>query len=94
MNQRKGEKHASSMEVSGSGAGCIGRLRNPKSGARAKRAAHSDEDNNFFELNIYGGYSDYKRIPAGLGGKIQRRHHPGRPGHGEFLELRRYRRKL
>src|ERR1700722_9242477 len=40
--------------------------------ARAENAAaHSDEDNNFFELNIYGGYSDYKQIPAGLGGKIQ-----------------------
>ncbi len=40
--------------------------------ARAQNAAaHSDEYNNFFELNIYGGYSDYKRIPAGLGGKIQ-----------------------
>ena len=40
--------------------------------ARAQNAAaHSDEDNNFFELNIYGGYSDYKKIPAGLGGKIQ-----------------------
>ncbi len=41
--------------------------------ARAQNAAahSSDENNNFFELNIYGGYSDYKRIPAGLGGKIQ-----------------------
>jgi outer membrane protein OmpA-like peptidoglycan-associated protein len=40
--------------------------------ARAQNAAkHSDSDfNNFFELNIYGGYSDYKKIPAGLGGKI------------------------
>ena len=52
------------------------------------------EDNNFFELNIYGGYSDYKRLPAGLGGKIQARRHPGRPGNGELLELRGYRRKL
>ena len=42
--------------------------------ARAQNAAaHSDEDNNFFELNIYGGYSDYQKIPAGLGNKIQRR---------------------
>src|SRR5208337_5121012 len=41
--------------------------------ARAQNAAaHTDEDyNNFFELSIYGGYSDYKKIPAGLGGKIQ-----------------------
>src|SRR5580700_4908376 len=40
--------------------------------ARAQNAAaHSDEDNNFFELNIYGGYSDYKKIDAGLGAKIQ-----------------------
>jgi len=40
--------------------------------ARAQNAAaHSDEDNNFFELNIYGGYSDYKKIDAGLGSKIQ-----------------------
>src|ERR1700691_4102099 len=39
--------------------------------ARAQNAAaHSDEDNNFFELNIYGGYSDYQRLPAGLGAKI------------------------
>jgi outer membrane protein OmpA-like peptidoglycan-associated protein/outer membrane protein W len=39
--------------------------------ARAQNAAaHTDEDNNFFELNIYGGYSDYKKIPAGLGAKI------------------------
>src|SRR5580692_1073732 len=39
--------------------------------ARAQNAAHSDEYNNFFELNIYGGYSDYKKVTAGLGGKIQ-----------------------
>jgi outer membrane protein OmpA-like peptidoglycan-associated protein len=40
--------------------------------ARAQNAAaHSDEYNNFFELNVYGGYSDYKRIPDGLGSKIQ-----------------------
>src|ERR1700733_8880597 len=40
--------------------------------ARAQNAAaHSDEYNNFFELNIYGGYSDYQRLPAGLGAKIQ-----------------------
>ena len=39
--------------------------------ARAQNAAkHSDENNNFFELTIYGGYSDYKKIPAGLGSKI------------------------
>ena len=39
--------------------------------ARAqKAAAQSDENNNFLELNIYGGYSDYQRVKAGLGGKI------------------------
>ena len=39
--------------------------------ARAQNAAtHSDQDNNFLELTIYGGYSDYQRTPAGLGGKI------------------------
>lgn len=39
--------------------------------ARAQNAAaHSDENNNFFELNIYGGYSDYQRLPEGLGAKI------------------------
>src|SRR5579863_6657740 len=39
--------------------------------ARAQNAAaHTDEDNNFFELSIYGGYDDYKRISAGLGNKI------------------------
>src|SRR5271155_3886565 len=40
--------------------------------ARAQNAAsHSDEDNNFFEFNIYGGDSDYQRLPAGLGAKIK-----------------------
>lgn len=40
--------------------------------ARAQNAAaHSDEYNNFFELNIYAGYSDYHRSDAGLGSKIQ-----------------------
>ncbi len=43
--------------------------------ARAQNAAahssSSDEFNNFFELNVYAGYSNYKTIPAGLGGKIQ-----------------------
>ena len=40
--------------------------------ARAQNAAaHSDEFNNFFELNIYAGYSDYQKVPAGLGSKIQ-----------------------
>ena len=39
--------------------------------ARAQNAAaHTDEDNNFFELSIYGGYNDYKKISAGLGNKI------------------------
>ena len=33
--------------------------------ARAQNAAaHSDEYNNFLELNIYGGYSDYKKSQA------------------------------
>jgi len=40
--------------------------------ARAQNAAaHSDENNNFFELTIYAGYSDYKKIDAGLGNHIQ-----------------------
>ncbi len=41
--------------------------------ARAQNAAaHANDDyNNFFELNIYGGWSDYKKITAGLGGKMQ-----------------------
>ncbi len=39
--------------------------------ARAQNAAaHSDEDNNFFEFTIYGGYSNYQRLPSGLGSKI------------------------
>ncbi len=39
--------------------------------ARAQNAAaKSDEDNNFFELNIYAGYSDYAKTWAGLGDKI------------------------
>jgi outer membrane protein OmpA-like peptidoglycan-associated protein/outer membrane protein W len=39
--------------------------------ARAQNAARSsDEYNNFLELNAYAGYSDYKKIPAGLGTKI------------------------
>jgi len=40
--------------------------------ARAQNAArNSDEYNNFFELTVYAGYSDYQRLPAGLGAKIQ-----------------------
>src|SRR5580700_283775 len=40
--------------------------------ARAQNAAaHSDEYNNFFELTVYAGYSDYKRVDAGLGEHIQ-----------------------
>ncbi len=40
--------------------------------ARAQNAAaHSDEYNNFFELNIYGGYSNYWKNQDGLGNKIQ-----------------------
>jgi len=39
--------------------------------ARAQNAAaHSDEYNNFLELDVYGGFSDYARMSAGLGGKI------------------------
>jgi hypothetical protein len=37
----------------------------------AKKTAANDDFNNFIELNVYAGYSDYKRIPAGLGSKIQ-----------------------
>jgi len=40
--------------------------------ARAQNAAaHSDEYNNFIELNIYGGYSNYWKSQDGLGNKIQ-----------------------
>lgn len=40
--------------------------------ARAQNAAaHSDEYNNFIELNIYAGYSDYAKNHSGLGSKIQ-----------------------
>src|SRR5580658_3568104 len=40
--------------------------------ARAQNAAaHSDEYNNFVELNIYGGYSNYWKNQDGLGNKIQ-----------------------
>jgi outer membrane protein OmpA-like peptidoglycan-associated protein len=39
--------------------------------AAANAKATNDEFNNFFELNIYAGYSDYQRTPQGLGGKIQ-----------------------
>jgi len=42
--------------------------------ARAQNAAahgNDDEFNNFFELNIYAGWSDYQRVPTGLGSKIQ-----------------------
>ena len=42
--------------------------------ARAQNApaksSTPDEYNNFFELNIYGGYSDYQRSSVGLGNKI------------------------
>jgi outer membrane protein OmpA-like peptidoglycan-associated protein len=38
--------------------------------APAKSATSSDEDNNFFELSFYAGYSDYTRSWAGLGDKI------------------------
>ncbi len=34
-------------------------------------AAHSDDYNNFLELNIYGGYSNYWRNLGGLGYKIE-----------------------
>jgi outer membrane protein OmpA-like peptidoglycan-associated protein len=47
----------------------LGVLVIPKT-VRAQNAARSDEYNNFFELTIYAGDSDYKRIEAGLGGKI------------------------
>jgi len=43
----------------------------PKPARAQNAAAHSDDYNNFLELNIYGGYSDYQRLPAGLGAKIQ-----------------------
>jgi len=39
--------------------------------APAKSTAQSDDFNNFFELNIYAGWSDYARIFAGLGTKIE-----------------------
>src|ERR1700683_2052262 len=42
----------------------------PKPARAQNAAAHSDDYNNFLELNIYGGYSDYKRDTAGLGYKI------------------------
>jgi hypothetical protein len=43
--------------------------------ARAQNAAkpsgtQSDEYNNFLELNIYAGWSDYQKISTGLGSKI------------------------
>src|ERR1700679_521670 len=43
----------------------------PKPARAQNAAAHSDDFNNFLELNIYAGYSDYKREQAGLGFKIQ-----------------------
>ncbi len=47
----------------------LGVLGVPK--ARAQNAAApSNEYNNFLELNIYGGYSDYQRQSQGLGSKI------------------------
>jgi outer membrane protein OmpA-like peptidoglycan-associated protein len=48
----------------------LGVLGIPKPARAQNAAAHSDEYNNFLELNIYGGYSDYKRNLAGLGFKI------------------------
>ena len=40
--------------------------------ARAQNAAaHSDEDNNFFELNIYGGYSDYAETARGWAARFR-----------------------
>jgi outer membrane protein OmpA-like peptidoglycan-associated protein len=38
--------------------------------APAKSTAQSDEYNNFFELNLYAGWSDYQKISTGLGSKI------------------------
>ncbi|HTW67126.1 MAG TPA: PKD domain-containing protein [Bryobacteraceae bacterium] len=50
----------------------LGALGIPNPARAQNAAAHNDSDyNNFLELNIYGGYSDYKKIPDGLGGKIQ-----------------------
>jgi len=49
----------------------LGVLGIPNQARAQNAAAHSDEYNNFFELNIYGGYSDYQRLPLGLGAKIQ-----------------------
>lgn len=43
----------------------------PYSARAQNAAAHSDEDNNFIELNVYGGYSDYHRLSYGLGAKIE-----------------------
>lgn len=43
----------------------------PYSARAQNAAAHTDEDNNFLELNVYAGYSDYQRLPNGLGAKIQ-----------------------
>src|SRR5579863_990964 len=48
----------------------LGVLGIPNPALAQNAAAHSDEDNNFLELNIYGGYSDYKKVPPGLGYKI------------------------
>ncbi|MGP0074866.1 MAG: hypothetical protein ACLPWF_23395 [Bryobacteraceae bacterium] len=48
----------------------LGVLGIPNTARAQNAAAHTDEDNNFFELSIYGGYNDYKRISAGLGNKI------------------------
>jgi outer membrane protein OmpA-like peptidoglycan-associated protein len=51
----------------------LGVLGVPRLARAQNAAAHTSNDdfNNFFELNIYAGYSDYVRDPAGLGGKIQ-----------------------
>lgn len=49
----------------------LGVLGVPHAARAQNAAAHSDEYNNFIELNIYAGDSDYQRLPAGLGAKIQ-----------------------
>ena len=49
----------------------LGVLGIPNQARAQNAAAHSADDyNNFLELNIYAGYSDYHKIDAGLGGKI------------------------
>ena len=44
---------------------------NPARAQNAPAKSTTDEYNNFFELNIYGGYSDYARTFGGLGNKIE-----------------------